>query len=82
MTWTWSARHLLAQEPLFPVLSFEPGGFARHMVVAGTRWPELGYSRRHLEEEAGTQGVGSRQAIECDSYRCSALELQEDKVAA
>ena len=62
--------------------SFEPDGSARDMVVVGKRWPGLGYSRCHLEEEAGTQGVGSRQAIECDSYRCSALELQEDKVAA
>jgi hypothetical protein len=62
------------------VLSFEPGGSARHMVVAGTRWPGLGYSRRHLEE-AGMLDVDSRQAIECGSCQCSELELQGGMVS-
>ena len=78
MTWTSSAHRLLAQEPPFPALLFEPGDSARCMAVAGMRWPGLGYSRRHhLEEEAGTPGVGLRQAIEYGSCRCSGRELQE-----
>lgn len=78
MTWTSSAHRLLAQEPPFPALLFEPGDSARCMAVAETRWPGLGYSRHYLEEEAGTPDVGSRQAIECGSCRCSEREPQED----
>jgi hypothetical protein len=77
MTWTSSAHRLLAQELPFLALLFEPGGFARYMVAAGTRWPGLGYSH-HLEEEAGTPDVGWRQGIESGSCRSSVRELQED----